>query len=351
MPLSYNEVEVFDMKICIVGGTGTISTNLCKLLASKNDVELTIINRGSQRDKVPNNAELLIADAFDVEKMNSLLNGRFFDVVVHFVIFDPHQAEKSIKIFKNRVSQFVFISTVATYNREGRVVFDENTEKNNPFSLYGRNKQASEEIFMEAFSDHNFPVTIIRPSQTYDESRIPVSVKGKEIYPIIQRIKRGKKVLIHGDGTSVWASMHSIDFALGLIKIFRKDETLGEVYQLTSEESLSWNHIYQLIADYYHVRLRPVYIPSSVLALSQKYDFASSIVGDKQYSVIFDNSKIKSVIGDIPLTVPLAEGIRMYLDNVENDPSLQVYEPDFDVWCDNVIERLTQCSVSLAEVL
>ena len=339
------------MKICIVGGTGTISTNLCKLLASENDVELTIINRGSNKEKVPDNAELLIADAFDVEKMNALLDGRFFDVVIHFVIFDPHQAEKSIRIFKDKMKQFIFISTVATYNREGRIVFDENTDKNNPFSLYGRNKQASEEIFMEAFNREGFPVTIIRPSQTYDETRIPVSVKGKEIYPVIQRIKRGKKVLIHGDGTSVWASMHSIDFALGLVKIFLKVETLGEVYQLTSEESLSWNHIYQLIADYYHVQLRPVYIPSSVLALSQKYDFASSIVGDKQYSVIFDNSKIKSVIGDIPLTIPLAKGIRMYLDNVENNPLLQITEADFDTWCDTVIERLTQCSVSLAEVL
>lgn len=339
------------MKICIVGGTGTISTNLCKLLASDNDIELTIFNRGSNKEKVPDNAELLIADAFDVEKMNALLDGRFFDVVIHFVIFDPHQAEKSIRIFKDKMKQFIFISTVATYNREGRVVFDENTDKNNPFSLYGRNKQASEEIFMEAFNREGFPVTIIRPSQTYDETRIPVSVKGKEIYPVIQRIKRGKKVLIHGDGTSVWASMHSIDFALGLVKIFLKVETLGEVYQLTSEESLSWNHIYQLIADYYHVQLRPVYIPSSVLALSQKYDFASSIVGDKQYSVIFDNSKIKSVIGDIPLTIPLARGIRMYLDNVENNPLLQITEADFDTWCDTVIERLTQCSVSLAEVL
>lgn len=339
------------MKICIVGGTGTISTNLCKLLASREDVQLTIINRGSHADKVPANAELMICDAFDFERMNSLLSDRFFDVVIHFVIFDPHQAEKSIKIFKNKMNQFIFISTVATYNREGRVVFDENTDQNNPYSLYGRNKQASEETFMEAFNNENFPVTIIRPSQTYDESRIPVSVKGKEIYPIIQRIKRGKKVIIHGDGTSVWASMHSIDFALGIVKIFLKKETLGEVYQLTSEESRSWNHIYQIIADYYHVQLRPVYIPSSVLALSQKYDFESSIVGDKQYSVIFDNSKIKSIIGEIPLTVPLADGICMYLDNVESNPSLQVQEADFDVWCDRVIERLTQCSVSFAEIL
>jgi nucleoside-diphosphate-sugar epimerase len=339
------------MKICIVGGTGTISTNLCKLLASREDIELTIINRGNHSDKVPSQAEVLIADAFDVEKMTALLHDRFFDVVVHFVIFDPHQAEKSIQVFKDKMKQFIFISTVATYNREGRVVFDENTEKNNPFSLYGRNKQASEERFMDAFHQENFPVTIIRPSQTYDENRIPVSVKGKEIYPIIQRIKRGKKVLIHGDGTSVWASMHSIDFALGLVKIFLKQETLGEVYQLTSEESLSWNHIYQIVADYYRVELRPVYIPSSVLALSQKYDFLSTIVGDKQYSVIFDNSKIKSVIKEIPLTVPLKKGIQMYLDQVESDLSLQVEEPDFDTWCDNVIERLTQCSVSLAEVL
>jgi nucleoside-diphosphate-sugar epimerase len=339
------------MKICIVGGTGTISTNLCKLLASREDIELTIINRGNHSDKVPSQAEVLIADAFDVEKMTALLHDRFFDVVVHFVIFDPHQAEKSIQVFKDKMKQFIFISTVATYNREGRVVFDENTEKNNPFSLYGRNKQASEERFMDAFHQENFPVTIIRPSQTYDENRIPVSVKGKEIYPIIQRIKRGKKVLIHGDGTSVWASMHSIDFALGLVKIFLKEETLGEVYQLTSEESLSWNHIYQIVADYYRVELRPVYIPSSVLALSQKYDFLSTIVGDKQYSVIFDNSKIKSVIKEIPLTVPLKKGIQMYLDQVESDLSLQVEEPDFDTWCDNVIERLTQCSVSLAEVL
>jgi nucleoside-diphosphate-sugar epimerase len=339
------------MKICIVGGTGTISTNLCKLLTSREDIELTIINRGNHSDKVPSQAEVLIADAFDVEKMTALLHDRFFDVVVHFVIFDPHQAEKSIQVFKDKMKQFIFISTVATYNREGRVVFDENTEKNNPFSLYGRNKQASEERFMDAFHQENFPVTIIRPSQTYDENRIPVSVKGKEIYPIIQRIKRGKKVLIHGDGTSVWASMHSIDFALGLVKIFLKEETLGEVYQLTSEESLSWNHIYQIVADYYRVELRPVYIPSSVLALSQKYDFLSTIVGDKQYSVIFDNSKIKSVIKEIPLTVPLKKGIQMYLDQVESDLSLQVEEPDFDTWCDNVIERLTQCSVSLAEVL
>ena len=339
------------MKICIVGGTGTISTNLCKLLSTKEDVELTIINRGNQPDKVPANAEILISDAFDSEKMKELLSDRFFDVVLHFVIFNLRQAEKSIKIFKDKMTQFIFISTVATYNREGRVVFDENTDKNNPFSSYGRNKQASEEVFMQAFTYEHFPVTIIRPSQTYDETRIPVSVKGNEIYPVIQRIKRNKKVLIHGDGTSVWASMHSIDFALAISKIFLKVETLGEVYQLTSEESISWNHIYQIIADYYHVDLRPVYVPSSVLAMSHTYDFKSSIVGDKQYSVIFDNSKIKSVIGEIPLTVPIAKGIQLYLDNVEKDASLQVDEAEFDHWCDVVVERLTQCSVSLAEVL
>lgn len=339
------------MKICIVGGTGTISTNLCKYLATREDVELTIINRGNQPDKAPANAEVLISDAFDSDKMKELLCDRFFDVVVHFVIYNPRQAEKSVKIFKDKMTQFIFISTVATYNREGRVVFDENTDKNNPFSLYGRNKQASEEVFLEAFTHDRFPVTIIRPSQTYDETRIPVSVKGSEIYPVIQRIKRNKKVLIHGDGTSVWASMHSIDFALAISKIFLKEETLGEVYQLTSEESLSWNHIYQIIADYYHVDLRPVYIPSSVLAMSHTYDFKSTIVGDKQYSVIFDNAKIKSVIGDIPCTVPVAKGIKLYLDNVEKDTSLQVDEVEFDRWCDIVIERLTQCSVSLAEVL
>ncbi len=339
------------MKICVVGGTGTISANLCKLLSTDPEVELTIINRGHRNQGVPDNAEILVCDAFDFQKMSELLSDRFFDVVVHFVIFDPHQAEKSVQIFSDKVKQFVFISTVATYHREGRVVFDESTEQNNPFSLYGRNKQAAEEVFLEAFHQKGFPVTIIRPSQTYDENRIPVSVKGKDIYPVVSRIKRGKKVLLHGDGTSVWASMHSQDFALSLNRLFLKPETLGETYQLTSEESQSWNYIYQTIADYYQVQLRPVYIPSSVLALSQKYDFETSIVGDKQYSVIFDNSKIKSVIGNIECSVPLAKGIRMYLDRVESDSRLQIEEPEFDLWCDRVIERLTQCSVALAEIL
>ncbi len=339
------------MKICVIGGTGTISTNLCKLLASDPKVRLTVINRGRNNENLPSGAEILIGDAFDSARMSEVLKERFFDVVLHFVIFDPHQAEKTIQLFTKKTSHFIFISTVATYNREGRVVFDENTEQNNPFSLYGRNKQAAEQRFFEAYQKQGFPVTIVRPSQTYDETRIPVSVKGKDIYPVISRIKRGKKVLIHGDGTSVWASMHSIDFALSITKLFLKPETFGEVYQLTSEESQSWNYIYQTIADYYNVSLRPVYIPSSVLALSQTYDFVTSIVGDKQYSVIFDNSKIKSVIGEVSSTVSLAQGIRKYLDHVESNPKLQISEPEFDLWCDRVIERLTQCSVALAEIL
>ncbi len=333
----------------IIGGTGIISTSLTQALANDPLVELTILNRGHHPEKLPANVEVLCADINDTVTVQTLLGDRKFDAVADFVLFKPEQATARIALFKGRTRQFLFISTVACLNHELSPITNELTPRGNRFSTYGQNKAAAELVFLEAYQEFAFPVTIIRPSQTTNDEHIPVSVKGKTIWSVVKRIKDGKPVIIHGDGQSLWATTHAEDFARGFIPLINHPQAIGEIIQLINPTPHTWLQVYTTLAELMQVELHPVFIPSDVLAKSQRYDLYSTIQGDKTFSNIYDISKLKRFVPDFKPQITLRDGLARYLRNVSDHPELQVDDPEFDAWCDAVCAAYA--NVALPKIL
>ena len=194
---------------------------------------------------------------------------------------------------------------------------------------------------MKLYREEGFPVTIIRPSHTYDERSIPLGVHGdKGSWQVAKRMLEGKPVIIHGDGTSLWTMTHNSDFATAFIGLMGNAHAIGESFQITSDESVTWNQIYKAIADALGVELKPYYVPSDFLDAVGKYDFAGSLIGDKANSVVFDNSKLRKAVPYFTAKVRFDQGVRWAVENVLSDPALQVEDKEFDEWCDKVIAAL-----------
>lgn len=325
--------------ILILGGTGTISSPITSTLAKTPDVKVTLINRGHKNETLDPKIEILIGDINDTSAIQTLLKDRHFDCVIDFILFTPDQAKQRLSLFGGKTKQFIFISTVAALDHEHHLVITEETPRGNRFSGYGQNKAAAEEVFLKAFHQEAFPVTIIRPSQTYSENRIPLSIKGKGCWPVIQRMIEGKEVLVHGDGESVWASTHSDDFAKGFIPLINHPDTLGEIIQIMNPASHTWNEVYRILAEALQVDYKAVYVTSDALALCPAYDFKTSIQGDKMFSCIYDISKLKRLVPDFNPTVTLRDGLVAYLEFMEKHPELKENEPEFDVFCDTLIAK------------
>ncbi len=326
-------------KILIIGGTGTISTPITQTLANDPEVRLTLINRGHHNEKLDPRIEVLIGDMSSTHSIQELLIDRTFDCIIDFIIFTPDQAYQRIDLFKKITKQFIFISTVACLDHEQSLNINEQSPKGNRFSLYGRNKAAAEEVFLITYKKSGFPITIVRPSQTYSEHRIPLSIKGNSCWPVIQRMIQGKEVIIHGDGESVWASTHADDFAKGFIPLINHPDTIGEIIQIMNPASHTFNDVYRILAKALKVSFKPVYIPSTILAQSTSFDFLTSIQGDKMFSCIYDISKLKHLVPDFNPQISLEEGLHRFLQYMQDHPELKVEEPAFDAYCDTLIER------------
>jgi nucleoside-diphosphate-sugar epimerase len=331
--------------ILIIGGTGTISTPITETLSKDPNISLTLINRGHQNQDLSSNIEILIGDINQTSHIKELLKGRSFDCVIDFILFGPQQAYERIDLFKGITKQFIFISTVACLDHEHHLIINELTPIGNRFSLYGQNKAAAEEIFLSAYHNEGFPVTIIRPSQTYSEDRIPLSVKGSSCWPVIQRMIEGKEVLIHGDGESVWASTHASDFAKGFIPLINHPKVIGEIIQIMNPATHTWNEVYRILAEALQVEYKPIFIDSVTLSKSTTYDFKTSIQGDKMFSCIYDISKLKNLGVDFSPSISLRDGLKSYLVFMNDHPELKKSEPEFDVWCDDFIDHLKHQSL------
>lgn len=339
------------MKILMIGGTGTISTPITKKIAENPENECYVLNRGNKNNNLPKNVKTLIGDINNENHMKVLLEDHSFDVVCNFITFMPEQSEQNIRLFKDKTKQFIFISTAAVYDHEDTVVLTENSKKFNRYSDYGQNKLRCEEIFFEAYEKEGFPITVVRPTQTYDDKRIPLSVKGKDCYSVINRMKKGKEVIIHGDGTSTWVCTHSEDFAKGFIGLLGNKDSINNAYQITSEEVVNWNIIYRLIAKTLGVEYKPVYITSDLLSKSKNYDLMMSIKGDKQYSVIFNTTKIKDIVPNFQCSIKIEEGIRRYIEDLNENKSAKIIEPQFDIWCDKVISVYKDAIKKVEEII
>ena len=325
----------------MIGGTGTISSAITRQLA-ESDNELWLLNRGNRRSEVPASVKQVIVDIDDTEKVLQLLGNAQFDTVCEFIGFLPSQVERDIRLFQGRTRQYVYISSASAYNKPAAShVITEGTALANPYWEYSRNKIACEDLLMKEYREKGFPVTIIRPSHTYCERAVPLSVHGlKGSWQVLKRMLEGKPVLIHGDGSSLWTLTWNEDFAKGFIGLLGNPKAIGEAFQIMSDESLSWNQIYQCVANALAVELRPYYVASDFLAATspQEWDFTGNLIGDKAVTVCFDCSKLKRAVPGFQCTTRFDEGVRRCVAYILAHPELQEEDPEFDQWCDRVID-------------
>lgn len=334
-------------KALFIGGTGTISSAIVRELSEHADWEVWLLNRGSRAGEVPSTVHQIVCDISNEDDACKKLSGMEFDVVNEFIGFVPEQVERDYRLFKGKCRQYIYISSASAYAKPAaNYVITEGTTLSNPHWEYSRNKIACEEFLFKKYREEGFPVTIVRPSHTYDERHVPLGVHGKKgFYQVIKRMMDGKPVIIQGDGTSLWHVTFNRDFAIGYIGLMLNRHAIGEAFQITGDEVLSWNQIYQTIADALGVKLNAYHVSSDYLsAVGDKFgfDFEGSLIGDKSVSVVFDNSKLKRLVPKMTTTVPFHDGVRIALDYVMSHPECQVLDEEFDDWCDKVISALEE---------
>lgn len=334
------------MKVLLIGGTGTISAAIVKQLADLPSWEVWLLNRGNRKNAIPENVHQIIADINDETAVAEKIKNVTFDVVCEFIGFHVEDVERDYRLFKDKTKQYIYISSASAYHKPAAgYIINEGTTLANPYWQYSRDKIASEAFLMKKYREEGFPVTIVRPSHTYDERHIPLGVHGKNgFWQVVKRMMDGKPVIIQGDGTSLWTLTFNTDFAVGFISLMGNRHAIGEAFQITGDETLTWNQIYQTIADALDVELKPYYVSSEYLAAvgdKYGYDFRGSLIGDKSVSVVFDNRKLKRLSPDMRTQVRFDQGVRIALNYVLSHPEeCQKEDPEFDEWCDRVIAAI-----------
>ena len=338
------------MKALFIGGTGIISSAISRL-APQQGWEIYHLNRGTRKSEFANIKQIqcdIRSEEVPVirEKLeNAIGKGKRFDVVVDFIAFVQDHVQKDFDIFNGICKQFIFISSASAYQKPlSSYLITESTPLSNPLWQYSRDKIACEEFLMAKYRECGFPITIVRPSHTYDERKVPLGVQGSNgSWQVLKRMIQGKPVIIHGDGSSLWTLTHNSDFAYAFTRLMGNIHAIGEAVHITSDESVTWNQIYQVIADALNVELKAVHIASSFLVKHSKdrYDFHGGLLGDKANSVVFDNTKIKRLVPDYCAKIRVDEGIKLTVANILAHPELQYEDPEFDEWCDEVIKMVT----------
>jgi nucleoside-diphosphate-sugar epimerase len=320
------------MKALFIGGTGVISS-ACSRLAVARGIDLYLFNRGETRRPVPEGAHVLHGDARQRASLEEALAGRTFDTVVNWIVFEPEQLEVDLDVFAGRTGQYVFISSASAYRKPiPSLPITESTPLDNPYWAYSRAKMACEERLMRVYRETKFPVTIVRPSHTYDRTKVPLIGH----YTAIDRMRRGKPVVVHGDGTSLWVLTHHEDFARGFVGLLGNDHAVGDVFHITSDEVLTWNQIYRIVGRAAGVEPRLVHVPSELIAAFDA-ELGAGLLGDKAHSVIFDNTKIKRLVPDYVAAIPFSQGAREMMAWFDADPARQVVVEEMDRLMDRII--------------
>jgi nucleoside-diphosphate-sugar epimerase len=333
------------MRVLFIGGTGIIST-ACTRLAAARGIDLTLLTRGQHAADLPAGVRTLTADIDDRAAAARALENSTFDAVVDWIAFTPAHVERDLALFRGRTGQYVFISSASAYQKPpGNYLITESTPLANPYWQYSRDKIACEEFLLKAYREEAFPITIVRPSLTYGETQVPLAVNSwAKSYTIVDRMRRGKKAIVPGDGTSLWVITHNSDFARGLVGLLGHRQAIGNAFHITGDEALCWDQFYRLTAEAAGAEARLVHIPSDLLAACYP-EKLGSLVGDKSVSVVFDNSKIKRFVPGYCATVPYAEGIRRTIAWFDADPARQEIDHAANQRWDRLIaawERLTE---------
>jgi len=333
------------MKVLFIGGTGNISTAVSKLAITRG-IELYLLNRGKKRIK---GAKTITADISKEKETAEALKKHRWDVVVNWIAYKSTDIERDIRLFSGKTSQYIFISSASVYQKPLTFPFvTEDTPLCNPFWDYSRNKIACEERLNCEFRKNAFPITIVRPSLTYD-TVIPLAIGGWTDYGIIKRMKEGKPVVVHGDGTSLWTVTHSEDFAKGFVGLLGHQQAIGHAFHITSDEVLTWDQIYQATAEAVGVKANIVHISTDLIVkFSKNYGWAwmeGNLLGDKSYSVIFDNSKIKRFVPDFQATIPYKVGIKRTIDFFESSTERMKADSNADKFLDTLIKSYNSIKI------
>ncbi|HSQ17838.1 MAG TPA: SDR family oxidoreductase [Anaerolineales bacterium] len=319
------------MKVLFIGGTGIISS-ACSDLAIERGIELYLLNRGKSVRPAHPKAHHLHGDIRQPKTVEALLSEHTFDVVVDWVAFVPEHIQTDLRLFHGRTGQYIFISSASAYQTPpARLPVTEATPLENPVWQYSRDKIACEGLLMQAYQQEAFPVTIVRPSHTYDRTYLPI--RGN--YTTLERMRRGQKVIVHGDGSSLWTLTHHVDFAKGFVGLFSHPKAIGEAFHITSDEWLSWNQIYELTALAAGATAELVHVPSELIAAYDP-EWGDSLLGDKTHSMIFDNSKIKALVPDFKATIPFANGVKETVAWLDAHPASQHIDAGFN----DLVERI-----------
>lgn len=309
------------MRVLFIGGTGIISS-ACSKLALDQGIELFLLCRGESPRAVPDGAVVLKGDIRDAASAQEALGDRNFDAVVNFIAFEPEHIQADIELFSGRTDQYIFISSASAYKKPvDNWPLTESTPLYNPHWQYSRNKIACEELLNQAYRDNNFPSTVVRPSHTYDKTLLPFDPYQCG-YTVLQRMKEGKPIVLHGDGTSLWVLTHHRDFAKGLCGLLGNPKAIGEAFHITSDEVLSWNEIYRAVGRAAGVSPDLVHVPSSIIAREHP-DWGAGLLGDKMHSVIFDNTKIKRFVPGFQCTIPFARGAEEIVQFYKANPGFE----------------------------
>ena len=321
------------MKVLFIGGTGIISS-ACSQLCVERGIDLFLFNRGQSSRPIPEEAQVLVGDIRDRASVSSVLGGLTFDVVVEWVAYVPEQVQAEIEFFQGRTGQYIFISSASAYQTPpSHLPVTESTPLDNPYWEYSRNKIACEEQLLQAYRRDKFPMTIVRPSHTYDKTLLPMQGG----YTVIDRMRKGNKVIVHGDGASLWTMTHHMDFAKGFVGLLGNSQAVGDVFHITSDELLTWNQIYTILGRAAGVEQpRLVHIPSELINAFDP-DWGAGLLGDKANSMIFDNTKIKRVVPGFSASIPFSRGAEEIIAWYDEDPSHRKVNDEFNALVDRII--------------
>jgi len=321
------------MRVLFIGGSGVISS-ACSALAVRRGIDLTVLNRGTSTDRpLPAEATVLRADIRDPAAVAAALGGREFDAVVDWVAFTPEHVRADMDLFRGSTGQYVFISSASAYQTPpSRLPVTESTPLRNPFWQYSRDKIACEDLLIAAYRDEGFPATIVRPSHTYDKTLIPLDGG----WTALARMRQGRPVVVHGDGTSLWTLTHHADFALGFVPLLGHPRTIGEAFHITSDDVLTWNQITAALAAAAGTSADIVHVPSDAIFAADP-DWGASLVGDKAHSLVFDNTKVRGVVPDFRPVIPWEQGAREILAWYDEDPARQRVDARMDALMDKLV--------------
>ena len=325
---------VSSLRVLFIGGSGIISS-ACSWLAAEREIELFVLNRGVSRDRpLPAQATVLHADVRDPVSVRAAVQNLEFDAVVDWVAFTPGHVLADIEAFRGRTGQYVFISSASAYQTPpARLPVTESTPLRNPFWQYSRDKIACEELLTRAYRDEGFPATIVRPSHTYDKTLVPFDGG----WTVLGRMRQGKPIVVHGDGTSLWTLTHHADFARGFVPLLGHPRTVGDAFHITSDDVLTWNQIAAALAAAAGLTARIVHVPSDAIAAADP-EWGAGLLGDKAHSMVFDNSKLRGVVPDYLATIPFEQGAREIVGWHEQYPSRQQVDARLDAVMDKLSE-------------